>query len=213
MLKLTKYWKKILLTLLSLLATGTITIKILSNNNITINSTNCNACVEYTAKKDGFECKILVLGQYYSWKLGDSEDSENSISISEIIPSKLNQDGLNKCSDIIAVGTASEEIEKSVEGENERARKRANNIIRELTPVTKKEVNLYELVLGKYKGNDDTKSYMQRRIIVIGVLEKNEQTFPDDLKWALNQKQSETQLDIQDYELFELKNTSKMLYK
>jgi hypothetical protein len=213
MITLTKNWKKILLTVLGLLATGTFTITILSNNTITINSTNCKNCVEYTAKKKGFECKILVLGQYYSWKLGDSELSENDINISQIIPSKLNQDGLNKCVDIVAIGTASEEIEKSIEGENDRARKRANNIIRELVPVTKKEVNLYELVLGKYNGKDDTKSYMQRRIIVIGILEKNEQTFPEDLKWALMQNENNTQLNILDYELFELKNTSKTIIK
>jgi hypothetical protein len=161
-----------------------------------------------TGKKAEF--KIRILSQEYRWRLGSSEQIEIGRIIDEswnrfktLLKSDNMQHYMNKASDIICLGLASEEGVEAAE--QNRTDVRADvlaDLIRENLPKDS-SANIYVLSLGKFinDGNDriiDT-SY-QRRIVLISVIEKNPEV---DICTALNNAllnyELQTTFDIRKY--------------
>ncbi|GHT13240.1 hypothetical protein FACS189426_17860 [Bacteroidia bacterium] len=157
--------------------------------------------------------KIII--DQFSWKIGDSKLLDNGRRMVEELPQYLDklpdfEDALG----VIAVGTASQENYENVSDEVKRAGQRADNIrfVLDSHPsIRKKEIytlnlGVHEPVAGLLGAN---KTSYQRRIIIIGVMDKSENIgslkFEECLRKALEPSKG-LSFDKNKYSSFDLKN-------
>jgi hypothetical protein len=141
---------------------------------------------EFNHKKAKF--KIAIVTQEYRWKFENSDSIETG-SIKAELPELLDDlKGFNKMIGLIGVGTASQE--GIMNQEVSRADRRADNIVavfRQTDLASNKEI--YKLNLGQYLVKVPTTSVaetsVQRRVIIIGILQRDNAMNFDEMKEAL----------------------------
>lgn len=152
------------------------------------------------------EFKIAIVSQEYKWKLGSDKQLENEQDISYISTNIRQNEDFVKSKALIAVGTASEELESSsTEIEEFRAKNRGENILGMLRTHTNS--SLYLLNLGVHHSTGDSITADQRRIIIISIVnidQMHNQEIDTSLKMALNRAEG-LMFDIKNYSKFDLK--------
>lgn len=165
--------------------------------------------VRGTVNNKDAQFRVAIVTQEYRWKFART-DSIESGAISNELPNLLNN--LDKFGDmlgIISVGCASQEGVK--QEEISRAERRADNILAILRQhkKTQKISSFYKLNLGQYstiqKLNKETS--IQRRVIIIGILEKDirmsEIEVGKALENALQKSSLKTTVNIDSYSNFD----------
>jgi len=153
---------------------------------------------------------IAILSQEKRWELGSSDFLENHQSFNEFFPGYLSiLPTLDSCSELIAVGVASQEGTK--QNEFYRADKRADKILEILRPISNGK-NLYKLNLGKFSSsNIPGETSGQRRVIICGIKNRNKEMTTDNIKYALyeglkKQMKDKLGLELSEYSDFYFSN-------
>lgn len=198
--------KKILIGSLISIA---ITIKIIININL-----NFWKVEDVEARENGKLAKfrVAIITQEYRWKFESSDSIETGLVMNELPNLLDNLKGFNDMIGLIGVGAASQE--GNLNQEIIRADKRADNIISVLrqNELTENK-ELYKLNLGKYLIEELNVSInatsVQRRLIIIGIKERERTMSFEEMKKALQkalQKSSlKYTLDTKSYSNFDFK--------
>jgi len=126
-----------------------------------------------------------IITDQFRWKIGSHEYLDNGRKMTEELPKYLNSlPDFENALGLVAVGMASQENYKNIAVEEDRAERRADNILLALNPhQLAREKEIYKLNLGIHEEEDksltkDETSY-QRKIIIIGVMNKSKDiSFP-----------------------------------
>lgn len=166
---------------------------------------------EYNNKKAKF--RIAIVTQEYRWKFESSDSIETGLVKTELPELLDNLKGFDDMIGLIAVGTASHE--GNANQEISRADKRADNIVsvfRQTDLASKKEI--YKLNLGQYLKEQPSatieETSIQRRLIIIGISERDKKMSFDEMREALKnalQKSSlKYTLETKSYSNFDFKD-------
>lgn len=187
-----------------------ITIKVVFN--LTINFWNYEDVEgEFNHKKAKF--KIAIITQEYRWKFESSDSIETGLVKKELPELLDNLKGFDNMIGLIAIGTASQE--GIANQEVLRADRRADNIVavfRQTDLASNKDI--YKLNLGQYLGKEQSTSIaetsVQRRLIIIGIKQKEKEMTIEDtreaLKNALQKSSLKYTLETKSYSDFDFKN-------
>lgn len=143
--------------------------------------------------------RIAIITQEYRWKFA-SPDSIETGSIERQLPNLLNNvSGFENAKGIIAVGAASQE--GNVSQEIARADRRADNVLLILrTHELSEEKELYKLNLGQYQSKNQSKTVnetsVQRRVIIIAVLNSDPRMTFEEFKEALHKALDKSELKV-----------------
>lgn len=180
--------------------------KLFDNLNININWDYEDLTEEVNGKPITF--RVAILAQEQRWKYESSTEIETGKLNDELPKYIQNLDGFKKAKSIIGVGVASEE--GNLATEEDRADRRADEVMKiiKLNQIAKGK-ELYKLNLGQYQvktNHNNTLTATQRRVIVIGIIAKeNSMSFNEiefGLKKALSKSKSLT-VKINHYSQFE----------
>jgi len=153
--------------------------------------------------------RVAIVTQEYRWKIAKTDSIETG-SISTELPNLLNNlSDFGEVIGLVSVGCASQE--GTLENEIYRAERRADNVLTILKQhrKTKGVKNWYKLNLGQYSTTqkDKKETSVQRRVIIIGILEKdnsmNGQEVGLALQDALQKSSLKTTVNIDSYSNFD----------
>ncbi len=169
--------------------------------------------VEGTVNGRTAKFRIAFLTNEFAWKFEDEVEAENG-NVEDFLPKYLAElPGFHKSIGVIAVGTASEEgFEK--DKEVQRAKKRMFEILKAVR-ITRgiNDKELFTLNLGQHKvvyGRDNKDIQLtidQRKIAVIGIMDKDNGMTIEEIDSALNMALSDqySAIQIQNYSSFEFR--------
>lgn len=165
--------------------------------------------VQGTVNNKNAQFRVAIVTQEYRWKLAKTDSIETG-SINTELPKLLNNlDKFDEIIGLVSVGCASQE--GKLEAEVARAEQRADNVLRILRQHKKtKRVNaFYKLNLGQYTTtkSSNKETSIQRRVIIIGIIEKDksmgEAEVGEALQNALQKSSLKTTVSIDRYSNFD----------
>lgn len=177
------------------LFTGIVTLakQIVSKESGIIICNKCDCNCEYEDVKGEANGKralfrIAYLTQEKKWKFENESELNDGSLLSDNIKQNLPKfPNFSVAQGIVCVGTASQEGDK--EKEELRADRRADAILFNVRINTiSSDKELYKLNLGQYRGDRNlstTETDYQRRVILVGIMEKDSKMNFDELKTAL----------------------------
>lgn len=215
-------WMKILATIFSggaIYLTISLTVEICSNNPVKISKPiTVNILCNCPDKWNEIPCEgedslgrkakfvIAILTEEEKWDYDSDTTLEKSGNFRRNFPLYLKSlPYIRENSGLICVGTASKDGSKS--SQHDLAGSRAEEIIYSVRPFSTKHNDIFKLNLGKYSTNEKDISD-QRRVIVIGILEKDPLMDEGSIKKACynalkEQLKGAVKLDIDNYSHFE----------
>jgi hypothetical protein len=155
---------------------------------------------------------ISILTKEEKWVKKSDTELEKTGSFRKNFPDYVSRlPWIKKSKGLLSIGTASKDGTDS--SEYKRAGRRAEEITYIIKPLSDPNYDKYEINLGRYefKGIDEAE---QRRVIIVGILEKDDKINKEDLKIACykalkEQLKEAIGLDLQNYQNFEFKNVGK----
>lgn len=137
--------------------------------------------------KRNYKFRVVYLTREKKWKFESTEYLETNEKIAEVLPPFLKKiPDFQKVIGVISVGLASQEGD-NLKVEEARAVDRADKIA-DILRTTNYAKELYTLSLGKYLLNENVDKNLtgyQRRVIVIGIMEKEEGLKKGEIERAL----------------------------
>lgn len=125
---------------------------------------------------------FIVLSNQFAWVKGSTsavtfgDDAVPEAETAERLVSPQVREALNSATDLIAIGLASQEGERTQE--EARAQKRAITVSGWIAEVVKPEMAIWTLTLGQYdkacKGQEDADSSFERPVLLAGVRSKSD---------------------------------------
>jgi hypothetical protein len=212
-------WSKWIASLLlggvGLTLTFNLIVNMCSNNHTTINICNCpdkwkeTICDGEDSLGRKAKFALAVLTQEEKWVYNSDTTLEKSGKFRKSFPEYLKSlPYLKQNKGFICVGTASKDGSDS--SQNGLAAQRADEIVFCVRPLSDPTQDVYRLNLGRYSTLDKDVPN-QRRVIVIGILEKEDGMDDNSIKEACynalkNELKASVKLNLENYQSFDFQN-------